>query len=237
MSKRQRSPQTDKFSHEIATIHPRNPRQKAALESLDRNTLTILTGPPGTAKTLLSVYYAVRLYKSRAIEKIYYTKPIVPSEGDGGLGFLKGDINEKVLPHIAPVKDALQEILGEGHANSLIDQQKIEFLPFEHLRGRSLNDAFIIADEMQNACPQATYAALTRLGRNTKLALCGDLVQRDLSYKFGRSGLEDVLDKLTTMAEVGHVHFDVEDITRSPFVREIVKRYRADYVSAYRQQK
>lgn len=222
-----------KFDNEIAAICPKNHNQRRALDSLQDNHLTIMTGPPGTAKTFLSVYTAIKLYKQGQIDHIYYVKPIVDVFGDNGVGFLKGDINDKTLPHLGPIIDSLNQLMGEGHAKALVDQKKIEFLPLEILRGRSLHRAFIIADEMQNATPESVFTILTRMSHGTKVALCGDVVQRDLDGRFGQSGLADAMYRLQGLDCCDHIQFSVSDIVRHGFVKDIVLRYIDWYDDSY----
>lgn len=206
-------------------IHPRNYSQEDAMTYLREKTLTILTGPPGSAKSLLSVYIACEMLENREIEKIYYVKPIVDIPGNGGLGFLPGDLKEKVLPHIAPVKDSLEVFMSKSKADYILSKQIIEFLPIEHLRGRSLNNCFVIADEMQNATVENVLTILTRVGSSSKVALLGDVVQRDLSGKFGKDGLSDALARLKGNPDVGHIEFGFEDICRSGFVKSVIYAY------------
>lgn len=212
-------------------IMPRNPSQVDALNYLRTKTLTILTGPPGTAKTLLSTYVACEMLQKRAIDKIYYVKPIVDVVGEQGLGFLPGEVDEKTAPHIAPMRDALSVFMQKGKADYLIDKKIIEFVPLEHLRGRSLSRCFIIADEMQNAIPHSVLTILTRLGNDSKIALLGDVVQRDLDNKYGRDGLSDAARRLSKLPDVGHVEFTFSEIVRSGFVRSIIREY-ADLYAA-----
>ena len=216
---------------QIKIIMPRNPSQVDALNYLKTKTLTILTGPPGTAKTLLSTYAACQALQKREIDKIYYVKPIVDVVGEQGLGFLPGEVDEKTAPHIAPLKDALSVFMPKGKADYLIEKKIIEFVPLEHLRGRSLAKCFVIADEMQNAIPHSVLTVLTRLGVDSKVALLGDVVQRDLDGKFGRDGLSDAAKRLSKMNEVGHVEFSFNEIVRSGFVRSVIREY-ADLYAA-----
>lgn len=206
-------------------LFARNFAQEDALESLRNKTLSILIGPPGTAKTLLSIYVAIELLENRQIDKIYYVKPIVDIVGEQGLGFLPGDLKEKIAPHVAPLKDALSVFMAPSKADYYLEKKVIEFAPIEHLRGRSLNNCFIIADEMQNAIPSSVLTILTRLGSNSKVSLIGDRVQRDLGNKFGLDGLSDASSRLSDLSDVGVVHFGMEDICRSGFVRSVIYKY------------
>jgi phosphate starvation-inducible PhoH-like protein len=210
----------------IHQVHPMNENQKEAMEHLRKKTLTILTGPPGTAKTLLSVYVACELLQKRKIDKIYYVKPIVDTPGEKGIGYLPGSEMEKLEPHIASLRDALSVFMAKGKADYLVDKKIIEFLPIEHLRGRSLHRCTIIADEMQNATSHSVLTILTRLGENSTISLLGDVVQRDLANRFGKDGLSDAVKRLCELQDfVGHVDFNFDDITRSEFVKSVIHSY------------
>jgi phosphate starvation-inducible PhoH-like protein len=204
---------------------PMNPSQVDAMKYLKTKTLTILTGPPGTAKTLLSIHAACEKLHKREIEKIYYVKPIVSAPGEQGLGFLPGNLEEKIAPHIMPIRDSLAVFMQKGKADYLLEKKVIEFLPIEHLRGRSLHRCMIIADEMQNATIHSVMTILTRLGDSSNIALLGDVVQRDLAGRFGGDGLSDALTRLRALDEVGHVDFGFNDIVRSGFVKSVIKAY------------
>lgn len=230
MSKK-RTNRTNKFEHELTVIHPRNQRQKEALDSLFNNTLTILTGAPGTAKTFLSVYAAYRLLEHREIDQIYYVKPAVDIVGERGHGFRKGDDMDKFRPHLAPVLDSLLTFMPKGKANYIIDNGVVEFLPLEDLLGRSLANAFVIADEMQNATTKSVFTVLTRLAQNSRMALLGDTAQRHLDTHYGISGLADAVHRLRGLPGSKHIEFSVEDIVRHRFVRDVIYRY-LDYYEA-----
>ncbi len=210
----------------LRAIHPANESQRIAIELLRKKTLTVLTGPPGTAKTLLSVFVACEKLQKREIEKIYYVKPIVETWGEKGIGFLPGSEMEKLEPHLASLRDALGVFMAKGKADYLIDKKIIEFLPIDTLRGRSLHRCAIIADEMQNTTVKSLLTVLTRLGENSTIALLGDVVQRDLAGRYGEDGLTDILRRLSSMEEyMGHLEFGVEDVTRSDFVRKVILAY------------
>jgi phosphate starvation-inducible PhoH-like protein len=211
---------------EVRRIHPMNDNQSIALEYLRSKTLTILTGPPGTAKTLLSVYVACEKLQKREIDKIYYIKPIVDVPGERGIGYLPGDKTEKLEPYFASLKDSLCVFMSKGKSDYLIDKKIIEFVPIDFLRGRSLDRCFIIADEMQNASTHSVLTILTRLGNNSFISLMGDVVQRDLSMKYGSDGLSDALSRLSRLTDnVGHVTFTTDDIVRSGFVKDVILSY------------
>lgn len=216
---------------ESKTLMPRNPNQVDAMNFLRTKTLTLLSGPPGTAKTLLATYIACEKLSKREIDKIYYVKPVVNVPGEQGLGFLPGNLDEKIAPHISPVRDALEVFMAKGKAEYLLSKKHIEFLPIEHLRGRSLHRCMIIADEMQNATTHSVMTILTRLGEGSSVAVLGDVVQRDLANRFGGDGLSDALARLRSLKDVGHVEFGFDDITRSEFVQSVIKAYADLYTS------
>jgi phosphate starvation-inducible PhoH-like protein len=218
-------PKSPKFEDEIRPLLPMNPSQVDAMKYLSTKPLSILTGPPGTAKTLLSVYIACGKLNRREIEKIYYVKPIVDVPGEKGTGFLPGSLEEKIAPHIAPVRDSLAVFMPKGKADYLLDKKIIEFLPLDHLRGRSLHRCMIIADEMQNATTHSILTILTRLGEGSNVAILGDIVQRDLANKYGKDGLSDALNRLKHLPDVGHVDFRFDDIVRSKFVQSVILAY------------
>lgn len=208
-----------------STIVPRNPQQVEALKYLRTKTLTFLTGPPGTSKTLLSVYAACEKLKLRTIDKIYYVKPVVDVPGEKGLGFLPGTLSDKITPHIAPIRDALSVFMPPGKVEYVLAKQQIEFMPIEHLRGRSLNRCAIIADEMQNATSHSVMTILSRLGENSSMAILGDVAQRDLAGRFGKDGLSDAIYRLKNFDQVGHVNFSFGNIERSDFVKQVIQAY------------
>jgi len=217
--------------NEHKPLLPRNPNQVDAMRYLRTKTLTLLSGPPGTAKTLLATYIACEKLAKREIDKIYYVKPVVDVPGEQGLGFLPGNLDEKVAPHVAPIRDALEVFMPKGKAEYMLAKKHVEFLPIDHLRGRSLHRCVVIADEMQNATTHSLLTILTRLGEGSSIAVLGDVVQRDLGNRFGKDGLSDALNRLRFLPEVGHVEFGFEDIERSPFVRSVIKAY-ADLYSS-----
>ena len=217
--------------NEHKPLTPRNPNQVDAMRYLRTKTLTFLSGPPGTAKTLLATYIACEKLHKREIDKIYYVKPVVDVPGEQGLGFLPGNLDEKTAPHISPVRDALEVFMPKGKAEYMLSKKHIEFLPIDHLRGRSLNRCVIIADEMQNSTTKSLMTILTRLGDDSSIAVLGDVVQRDLANRFGGDGLSDALNRLRFLPDVGHVEFGFDDITRSQFVQSVIRAYSDLYMS------
>jgi phosphate starvation-inducible PhoH-like protein len=218
--------------NEHKPLIPRNPNQVDAMRYLRTKTLTLLSGPPGTAKTLLATYIACEKLQKREIDKIYYVKPVVNVPGEQGLGFLPGNLDEKIAPHISPIRDSLEVFMPKGKAEYLLSKKHIEFLPIEHLRGRSLHRCMIIADEMQNATTHSVMTILTRLGDGSSIAVLGDIVQRDLANRFGRDGLSDALNRLHSLPDVGHIEFGFDDIVRSEFVQSVIRAYADMYTSS-----
>lgn len=211
--------------NEFTPLVPRNPKQVEALHFLRTKPLSLLIGPPGTSKTLLSLFVGCEKLKNRHIDKIYYVKPIVDVPGERGLGFLPGDLSEKVEPHVAPVRDSLSVFLAKSKIDYMLAKKQIEFMPIDHLRGRSLHRCMIVADEMQNATTHSVMTILSRLGENSTMAILGDVVQRDLAQRFGNDGLSDAVKRLRNLDEVGLVEFGFEHIERSAFVKEVIKAY------------
>jgi phosphate starvation-inducible PhoH-like protein len=212
-------------------LMPRNPNQVDAMRYLRTKTLTLLSGPPGTAKTLLATYIACEKLHKREIDKVYYVKPVVNTPGEQGLGFLPGNLDEKVAPHVSPLRDAMEVFMPKGKVEYMLSKKAVEFLPIEHLRGRSLHRCMVIADEMQNATSHSVMTILTRLGDGSSIAVLGDVVQRDLANRFGGDGLTDALKRLHGLTEVGHVEFRFDDIERSAFVQSVIRAYADLYVS------
>lgn len=218
--------------NEHKPLTPRNPNQVDAMRYLRTRTLTLLSGPPGTAKTLLATYIACEKLHKREIDKVYYVKPVVDVPGERGLGFLPGTLSEKVAPHLAPVRQALEVFMPKGKAEYMLSKGIIEFSPIDTLRGQSLSRCMIIADEMQNATTPSVMTILTRIGDGSSVAMLGDVVQRDLANRFGKDGLSDALNRLRFLPDVGHVEFGFTDIERSPFVKSVIRAYADLYTNS-----
>lgn len=199
-------------------LHARTIQQANYIESLMRNPVTIGLGPAGTGKTFLSVVVACQLLTSGQIEKIILTRPAV--EAGESLGFLPGDLVQKVDPYLRPIYDALYECLGMEKVNTYIQAGRIEIAPLAFMRGRTLNDAFIVLDEAQNCTLAQLKMFLTRIGRNARMAIGGDVTQIDL--KPGTSGLVKLVHILKNTEGVQIVRFGNEDIIRNPIVERIL---------------
>lgn len=196
--------------------------QAEYLKLLNEKDLVFSTGSAGSGKTYLAVVYAVSQLKKGLIQKIILTRPAV--EAGESLGFLPGDLKEKVDPYLRPLYDALYDMLGVETTNSLIEKQVIEIAPLAYMRGRTLENAIIILDEAQNATIDQLKMFLTRLGFNSKMIVTGDCSQVDLP-KTSKSGLKIASTMLADLKEVGVIDFTVYDVVRHPLVGKIIERF------------
>ena len=203
-------------------IIPNGSHQQEYIETINKRVLTFGIGPAGTGKTYLAVASAVQQLVSGEVEKILLVRPAV--EAGEKLGFLPGDLSQKVDPYLRPLYDALFEMLGFKETNQLIERNIIEVVPLAFMRGRTLNDSFIILDESQNATVEQMKMFLTRFGFGSKVVVTGDITQIDLP-KDTRSGLVHSLDVLKELSEVGFIRFDSKDIVRHGLVQKIVEAY------------
>jgi len=196
--------------------------QKKYVEAIKHNSIVFGVGPAGTGKTYLSVALAVLAYKSKLVEKIILTRPAV--EAGEKLGFLPGDLSEKIDPYLRPLFDALGEMFGLENYQKLIERGVIEVAPLAYMRGRTLNNAFIILDEAQNTTTEQMKMFLTRLGENSKMVINGDVTQIDLPG--GRlSGLKHATHILTDIKGIEIVNLTYKDVVRHQLVTEIIKAY------------
>jgi len=200
----------------------RNDSQNHYLDSMDRNVLTLAAGPAGTGKTYLAVAYAVLALEKEDVSRIVLTRPAV--EAGEKLGFLPGDLAQKVDPYLRPVYDALYEMMGFERVEKMISKHVIEVAPLAYMRGRTLNDAFVILDEAQNTTQEQMKMFLTRIGFGSRAVVTGDLTQIDLPNK-QHSGLAHALKILEDLRGVGICRFQSEDVVRHPLVQSIVQAY------------
>ncbi|MFC3120156.1 PhoH family protein [Agaribacter flavus] len=208
-------------------IKPRNPNQSRYVANVLNHDITFGVGPAGTGKTYLAVACAVDALEKQEIRRILLTRPAV--EAGEKLGFLPGDLSQKVDPYLRPLYDALFEMLGFEKVEKLIERNVIEVAPLAYMRGRTLNDAFIILDESQNTTIEQMKMFLTRIGFNSKAVITGDITQIDLP-RGARSGLRHAIDVLSSVNDISFNFFTASDVVRHPVVARIVQAYE-DYES------
>lgn len=196
--------------------------QKTYLDAIRKNTITIGVGPAGTGKTYLAVAMAVRAFRAHEVNRIILTRPAV--EAGEKLGFLPGDLQEKVDPYLRPLYDALFDMLGSENFAKYVERQNIEVAPLAYMRGRTLDDSFIILDEAQNTTPEQMKMFLTRLGFNSRAVITGDITQIDLPDP-RRSGLIEAVKVLAEVDDIGIVYFTERDVVRHRLVQAIIKAY------------
>ena len=203
-------------------VKPKTLGQKQYINLIKSNDITLGVGPAGTGKTYLAVAMAVRAFKKDEISRIILTRPAV--EAGESLGFLPGDMKDKVDPYLRPLYDALFDMLGEEKFNKYLERGLIEVAPLAFMRGRTLDNAFIILDEAQNTTPEQMKMFLTRLGFGSKAVVTGDLTQIDLPVK-KKSGLVQAMDVLKEVEGIGINKFTEKDVVRHELVQRIIKAY------------
>ena len=203
-------------------IYPRTPHQKELAEAFRNEKIIFASGVAGTGKTYLSVAFAVDQFKKEKISKIILTRPAV--EAGESLGFLPGDMKEKVDPYLRPLYDALNEMLGADTVEKLQEKEIIEIAPLAFMRGRTLNDAIVILDEAQNTTRAQMKMFLTRMGKNCRMIINGDVSQIDLIRKED-SGLIDACKILQGIDGIKILYLDQSDVVRNPLVQKIIERY------------
>jgi len=217
-----RRPAALELRTERRTILPRSPNQARYLRALLDHDLVFALGPAGTGKTYLAVAVALVMLRQRRIDRIILSRPAV--EAGERLGFLPGDLKEKVDPYLRPLYDALHDMLPEGKLASRIESGQIEIAPLAFMRGRTLANAFVILDEAQNTTPAQMKMFLTRLGENGRMVVTGDPTQLDLPPG-ATSGLADAVARLRGLSTVEVVAFDRSDVVRHPLVSRIIEAY------------
>lgn len=203
-------------------ILPRTHGQLEFVTALEEKTIVFAVGPAGTGKTFLAVTAAVAALKRGDVRRIVLTRPAV--EAGENLGFLPGDLKEKVDPYLTPLYDALHEMLGMEQTEKLIEKGTIEIAPLAYMRGRTLNDAFVILDEAQNTTGSQMKMFLTRIGFHSRMVITGDVTQIDLPGKV-ESGLVQAAKVLEGLDDIAVLHFSADDVVRHPLVQKIVERY------------
>jgi phosphate starvation-inducible PhoH-like protein len=207
------------------TIVPRSPVQTTYMEALARDDMIFALGPAGTGKTYLAVAQAVAMLITGQVDRLILSRPAV--EAGERLGFLPGDMKDKVDPYLRPLYDALYDMLPTEQVERRIASGEIEIAPLAFMRGRTLNDAFIILDEAQNTTPLQMKMFLTRFGMRSRMVICGDPNQVDLPEP-GRSGLADSVSRLEGIRNIATVRFSAADVVRHPLVGRIVEAYEGE---------
>jgi phosphate starvation-inducible protein PhoH and related proteins len=210
------------WSHRNTKVAPRTVNQKRYVDSIRGHTITFGIGPAGTGKTFLAVAMAVAALDAREVNRVILTRPAV--EAGERLGFLPGDIQAKVDPYLRPLFDALYDMLDPDRVNTYFDNGVIEVAPLAFMRGRNLNDSFVILDEAQNTSPEQMKMFLTRLGFGSRMVVTGDITQVDLP-RDQRSGLVVIGEILADVADISFVRFGGEDVVRHKLVQRIVAAY------------
>ena len=203
-------------------VKPKTLGQKKYCTNISKNTVTFGIGPAGTGKTYLAVAMAVTAFRAHEVNRIILTRPAV--EAGEKLGFLPGDLQHKVDPYLRPLYDSLFDMLGIETYNKYVERGKIEVAPLAYMRGRTLDDSFIILDEAQNTTPEQMKMFLTRLGFGSKMVITGDITQIDLP-KGQRSGLKDAVRILKNIKDISQVYFNEQDVIRHKLVQDIIKAY------------
>ena len=210
------------WAHRNIRVSPKTVNQKRYLDSIRRHTITFGIGPAGTGKTFLAVAAAVAALEGRDVSRIILTRPAV--EAGERLGFLPGDIQAKVDPYLRPLFDALYDMLDPERVSTYFERGVIEVAPLAFMRGRTLNDSFVILDEAQNTSPEQMKMFLTRLGFGSRMVVTGDITQVDLP-RDQRSGLIVVSEILDQVSDISFVRFGGEDVVRHQLVQSIVAAY------------
>jgi phosphate starvation-inducible protein PhoH and related proteins len=210
------------WRHRNTKVAPKTLNQKRYVDSIRKHTITFGIGPAGTGKTFLAVAMAAHALAERQVQRIILTRPAV--EAGERLGFLPGDIQAKVDPYLRPLFDALYDMLDPDRVNGYFERGVIEVAPLAFMRGRTLNDSFVILDEAQNTSPEQMKMFLTRLGFNSRMVVTGDITQIDLPTD-QRSGLVVVRDILSAVQDIAFIRFGGEDVVRHKLVQRIVAAY------------
>lgn len=221
----ERTPVEVNIRHAGRRIKPRSPGQAAYVDAIHEYDLTFCIGPAGTGKTYLAVATAVEALKAQQVRKIVLVRPAV--EAGENLGFLPGDLRAKLNPYLRPLLDALNEMVDFDQSRKLMEDEVIEVIPLAYMRGRTLNDAFIILDEAQNTTTAQMKMFLTRLGERSRMVVSGDISQMDLPRGV-YSGLKDALHRLASIDSIGMVRLHKSDIVRHRLVQSIVDAYEAN---------
>ena len=206
-------------------VYPKTLQQVQYLKSMQQKDMVFAVGPAGTGKTYLAVLYALKCLKDNTVQRIILTRPAV--EAGENLGFLPGDLREKLAPYLQPLYDALYDIVGKDQVEEWIDKKVVEIAPLAYMRGRTLSNAFVILDEAQNTTEKQMKMFLTRLGYDAKMVITGDLTQVDLPGH-AKSGLAKAISIVQKIKGIDIIEFDKTDSIRHPLVQAILAKYEGD---------
>jgi phosphate starvation-inducible protein PhoH and related proteins len=212
-------------THLGKVIYPKTLNQQQLFRQMQQYDIVFAVGPAGTGKTYMAVAYALSLFKKNIVNKLILTRPAV--EAGENLGFLPGDLKEKIDPYLRPLYDALYDILGPAKVEKYLELGVIEIAPLAFMRGRTLENAFVILDEAQNTTITQMKMFLTRMGFNSKMVVTGDVTQIDL-HRHVTSGLVHSIDVLSGIREIALVQLTSMDVVRNPLVQKIIEAYQAD---------
>ena len=204
------------------TVKAKTQGQQEYVDAINGSTVTLAIGPAGTGKTYLAVALAVRALRNKQVQRIIITRPAV--EAGGKLGFLPGDLQEKVDPYLRPLNDALLDMLGSENYRRYLEKGAIEVAPLAYMRGRTLDDSFIILDEAQNTTPEQMKMFVTRFGFTSKVVITGDSTQTDLPHSV-TSGLNEAVKVLSGIEGIAVRHLTSKDVVRHPLVQQIIDAY------------
>lgn len=235
MAKRQKAIVADSgFNHNPNSLDykktiviAKNDEQKELMKAMALNSITIVRGSPGSGKTFLAVNYALELYLKKKVDKIIFTRPTVEAGGER-LGFLPGDMHDKIDPYMMPIFESMTELISEDLIKKLMSKNgtgsAIRVIPLAFMRGLTFKNAVIVGDEFQNTTPEQVRMLLTRLGENSKMIICGDVKQSDI---YGRNGLQDAFELLQGIDGIGFVKLTEKSIVRHPIIAAIEEKYEA----------
>lgn len=210
------------FTHDGKPLKPKTIGQRGYVESIRKKDIVFGIGPAGTGKTYIAVAMAINAFKNKEVQKIILARPAV--EAGERLGFLPGDLQEKVDPYLRPLYDALYDVLGRESAMRLKEKEVIEVVPLAYMRGRTLDNSFIILDEAQNTTPEQMKMFLTRMGFGSKVVVTGDVTQVDLP-RGKKSGLVEAQKVLKTVSEISFCYLKDVDVVRHQLVKKVINAY------------